>query len=70
MFWSLPPEAVVRLTRRGAGILSVDRLDPEARAFFETLRSTVPFLEEDIALDTVLNQLVEAIGQQRWSLYQ
>jgi histidine ammonia-lyase len=55
--------------RRRAGTLAVERLDPEARDFFEALRKTVPFMEEDVALDSVLNQLVEDIREQRWSLY-
>jgi histidine ammonia-lyase len=55
--------------RRRQGALAVNRLGPEARAFFNALQEELPFIEEDVALDSVLRDLVKGIQDQRWSLY-
>ena len=55
--------------RRREGAHAVDRLGPDARAFFNALQEELPFIEEDVALDSVLRDLVKGIQDQRWSLY-
>jgi len=55
--------------RRREGAHAVDRLGPDARAFFNALQEELPFIEEDVALDSVLRDLVRGIQDQRWSLY-
>ncbi len=51
------------------GAYAMERLSLEARAFFEELGRTLPFLEEDLALDSILRDLVAGTQEQRWSLY-
>ena len=58
----------VRLRMR-EGTPAVERLSPDARRFFETLGETLPFINEDFALDTLLRELVAGTQHQRWSLY-
>ena len=53
-----------------AGTHAMERLSPEARSFFETMKETLPFIEEDVALDSVLRDLVEGTQNKRWGLYQ
>jgi histidine ammonia-lyase len=55
--------------RQREGIHALDRLAPEARGFFMALQEKLPFIEEDLALDGILRDLVKGIQDQRWSLY-
>jgi len=55
--------------RRHSGVHALDRLAPEARGFFETLHQQLPFLEEDIPVESILRDLVSGIQEQRWELY-
>ena len=60
----------LRKRERGSvGDHAIERLSAEARGFFETLRETLPFIEEDVALDSLLRELVQGTQEQRWSLY-
>ncbi len=62
----------LELRRREGGHVgdhALDRLSPEAKSFFEELRGTLPFIEEDVALDVVLRDLVAGTQAQRWRLY-
>ena len=62
----------VELRRREGGPTgdhALARLSQGARGFFEELRGALPFIEEDVALDGVLRDLVQGTQDQRWSLY-
>jgi histidine ammonia-lyase len=54
--------------RQRDGDPAVARLAPSAKAFFDELRGTVTFIEEDRVLEPVLRDLIEAIQNRRWSL--
>ena len=55
--------------RTRQGTHAVDRLAPDARAFFTALQEGLPFINEDRALESVLRDLVKGIQSQRWSIY-
>ena len=55
--------------RRREGTHALNRLAPGARGFFNALQEKLPFIEEDVALDGVLRDLVKGVQDQRWSLY-
>jgi histidine ammonia-lyase len=55
--------------RQRRGEPELERLAPEAVAFFEALRGATAFVEEDRPLETTLRALVEDIREQRWALY-
>lgn len=54
--------------RERQGEAALERLAPGAKAFLESF-AWLPFLDEDIALDTTLRSLIAAIRNQAWSLY-
>jgi len=55
--------------RRRKAAHALNRLAPVALSFFNALHEKLPFIEEDVALDSVLHDLVKGIQDQRWSLY-
>ena len=59
----------LELRQRG-GTLAVGRLGAGARSFLEELKTTIPFIEEDVALEPLLRELTEAIQTRRWGLSQ
>jgi len=50
------------------GEFATARLSPEARGFLASFEA-LPFLDEDVALDTTLLGLVASIRNQEWSIY-
>ena len=55
--------------RRRDGVLAVERLGNGALDFFEELASTLPFIEEDLALEDTLRELTLGIRTQAWRLH-
>jgi histidine ammonia-lyase len=55
--------------RRRRGEPELERVAPDAREFFEAVRSDTPFVEEDQPLESTLRQLVSHMREQRWALY-
>ena len=56
--------------RKREGTLAVERLAPDALGFFQALSGSLPFIEEDMALDGVLRDLIHGIQTRQWSLYE
>jgi len=52
-----------------AGTHALERLAPASLDFLGSLQEALPFIEEDLALEPVLRDLVAGAQQQRWSLY-
>ena len=55
--------------RRRRGEPELDRLAAPAREFFEAVRESTPFVEEDRPLEATLRALMSDIREQRWALY-